>query len=185
MKYIVPIILAVFFNACSIKYNTESFTQIQNNGENKKIVNLQKAIENLSPEVNKDEAKKIAEISVGYSLELANRYDLVSPPLFHNALINMNLRERGFCYHFAQDLIKELKNQNLKTLELRWAVHDKHKYFEHSSVVVTAKNMPFEEGIVLDAWRGSGKLYWNYVKNDTRYTWKEEISDSRFHGTIK
>jgi len=185
MKYILPLLLAIFFNACSVKYNTETMAQIGTSSENKKIYNLQKAIENLSHDVNKKEAQTIAEISVLYSLELANRYELVFPPLFHNTLINMNVKERGLCYHFAQDLIKELKKQNLQTLELRWAVHDKKKYFEHSSVVVTAKNMSFEEGIVLDAWRDSGKLYWNYLKNDTRYNWKEDIKDSKYYGTVK
>ncbi|HOC52079.1 MAG TPA: hypothetical protein PKI07_13410, partial [Verrucomicrobiota bacterium] len=43
---------------------------------------------------------------------------------------------------------------------------------EHSSVVLTAPGQPFEQGIVLDAWRRSGRLYWSGVKED-KYPWIE------------
>ena len=43
---------------------------------------------------------------------------------------------------------------------------------EHSSVVLTAPGQPFDEGIVLDAWRHSGRLYWGAVKTD-KYPWIE------------
>jgi len=181
MKYILPLVFALFFSACSVKYDTNAVVPTQN----KKIFNLQKAIGNLSKDVNKEEAQKVAELSVVYSLELANQYELISPPYLHNTLINMNIKERGLCYHFARDLVKELKKQNLQTLDLRWAVHDTREDSEHNSVVVTSKNGSFEEGIVLDAWRDSGKLYWSYLKDDTHYDWKEDIKDSKYYGTIK
>jgi hypothetical protein len=46
--------------------------------------------------------------------------------------------------------------------------------FTHSTVVVTARNQPFEKGLVLDPWRNSGRLYWIPVKAD-RYPWEKEI----------
>jgi hypothetical protein len=181
MKYILFLTFLLFLSACSVNYDTNADSPFQN----KKIYNLQKAIKNLSIYVNQEEAQKIAELSVIYSLKFANQYKLVTPPLFHNTLININLKDRGLCYHFARDLAKELKKQNLQTLDFRWAVHDKGKYFEHTSVVVTPKKGAFEEGIVLDAWRGSGRLYWNYLRDDTQYDWKEDIRDSKYYGTIK
>jgi hypothetical protein len=172
MKYIQPLVFALLLSACSVKYDTYALIATQN----KQIYNLQKAIENLSNSVNKEEAQKVAELSFVYSLELANKYELVSPPSFHNSLINMNLKERGLCYHFARDLVNELNKLDLETLELRRGVHNNKKFFEHSSVVVTSKNGAFEKGIVLDAWRDSGRLYWNYLKDDTQYDWKEYIT---------
>jgi len=73
MKYILPLAFVLFFSACSVKYDTNTIVPTQN----KKIRNLQKAIENLSKGVNKEEAQKISEISVVYSLKLANQYELV------------------------------------------------------------------------------------------------------------
>ena len=69
--------------------------------------------------------KSIATISFKYPLDLAKQYDLVRPALFHNTLINMNSKKRGFYYHFTQDLLKELKKQNLNRATLRCVVHKK------------------------------------------------------------
>ena len=69
--------------------------------------------------------KNIATISFKYPLDLAKQYDLVQPALFNNTLINMNSKIRGFYYHFTQDLLKELKKQNLNRATLHWAVHKK------------------------------------------------------------
>jgi hypothetical protein len=38
--------------------------------------------------------------------------------------------------------------------------------------VVTAKGKDFFEGIVLDPWRDSGRLYWISVKED-KYHWEK------------
>jgi hypothetical protein len=46
--------------------------------------------------------------------------------------------------------------------------------------VVTAKGQPFEEGIVLDAWRRSGKLYWALVKKDKYKRKKNDVE----HGLL-
>ena len=50
---------------------------------------------------------------------------MVRPALFHNTLIKMNSKKRGLYYHFTQDLLKELKKQNLNSVTLPWAVHKK------------------------------------------------------------
>jgi len=40
--------------------------------------------------------------------------------------------------------------------------------------VVTAKGQPFEQGIVLDAWRYQGRLFWSPLRKDPEhYEWKE------------
>ena len=184
MKYLLGILIVVFFNACSVKYATNTETS-KHKVDIEKIHHLQKDIENLSAEINQSEAKKVASIAIEYSKFLANEYDLVAPPLYHNSLVQMGLRKRGLCFHFAEDLIKKLKELNLKTLDLRWVVHDKAEYWEHSSIVLSAKGKPIQEGIIMDAWRNSGKLYWNHFEKDIRYTWIEDLARSKFYGTIK
>ena len=90
-----------------------------------KIQNLQRAIVKLSPSIENNKAKNILTISFKQSLDLTKQYDLVRSALFHNNLINMNSKKRGFYYHFTQDLLKELKKKNLNRATLRWAVHKK------------------------------------------------------------
>ncbi len=185
MKYILaPFLAILFFSGCSIKYKTQKIQTL--NEKNRNTINeLSLAITKLSTTIDTTEAKKVATIATLYPLELANEYQLVSPPLFHNTLINMNLKKRGFCYHFAQDISQELKKLKLKTIELRWATHKKQNYWEHNAIVLTAKQQSFKKGVLLDAWRNSGVLYWDYVQNDTAYNWNEDLRKSRYYGTTK
>jgi hypothetical protein len=96
------------------------------------------------------------------------------PPLFHNFLVNIGLKERGLCYHWAEDLLTRLEALRLATLEFRWGNARAGTLREHNTVVVTAQDQPFDQGIVLDAWRHSGRLHWTHVNAD-RYPWKEVI----------
>lgn len=142
-------------------------------------------IQNLSTSISKDEALKLSQIAVLYSLRLKDTYHLVSPPLYHNILINLKIKEKGYCYDFTKDLMSELKKQNFKTLTLRWAVHKRAQYFEHNSLLISQKNKAFNSGIILDAWRNSGDLFFSYLKNDKKYSWSENIEKSKVYGTLK
>ncbi len=184
MKYLLGIFIIVFFAGCSVKYETNREAPIKKVFV-QAINNLQNDIEKLSPLIDKTEAKEVASLAILHSQFLANEYDLVSPPLYHNSLVQMGLRKRGLCFHFAEDLIHKLKDLNLETLDLRWVVHDKAQYWEHSSIVLSAKGQPINKGIILDAWRNSGKLYWNNFDKDTRYTWIEDLTRSKYYGTIQ
>lgn len=127
----------------------------------------------LSPTVSPPEAQQIETTAQNTSQRLVSEYRLAKPPWFHNLLVNLGLRERGLCYQFAEDLAADLKKLDLATLELRWGISRPGKWREHNVIVVTATNQPFEEGIVLDAWRNSGRLYWTPVKSDRRHKWEE------------
>ncbi len=134
---------------------------------------LQKDLSALGKDIDPDEARLAAETAIYYSMHLANEYNLVSPPLFHNFLVNLGMRQKGLCFHWADDLMASLRSLKLKSFDLYWGVayHESFLSRDHYSVVITAQGQPFEEGIVLDAWRNSGKLYWAYVKED-KYPWK-------------
>ena len=184
MKYIFGIFIIIFFNACSVKYEINSTSQ-HNKTDTININHLKKEINNLSKNIDKNEALKVASVAILYSKHLANEYELVTPPLYHNSLIQMGFKKRGLCFHFAEDLIKELKKQELKTLDLHWVVHAKTQYWEHSSIVVSAKGKSIQDGIILDAWRNSGELFWSSFKDDTRYKWIEDNWRSKYNGTIR
>jgi len=184
MKYLLFFFVIILFNACSVKYETNKDIPV-NKTDKEQIYHLQNNILKLSSSISKSEASEVASVSILYSKFLANEYELVSPPLYHNSLVQVGLRKRGLCFHFAEDLIARLKALKLKTLDLRWVVHDRAQYWEHSSIVLVPKKKQIEMGIILDAWRNSGKLYWNNFLKDTRYTWVEDIPRSKFYGTIK
>ena len=129
-------------------------------------------LQDLSPKVAPGEAMLAAETAHSYALELAKEYRVVRPAILHNVFVNLGLRQRGLCFQWADDLSAKLQSLQLHTLQLHRGVARLETRREHSSVVLTAPGQPFDEGIVLDAWRHSGRLYWGGVKQD-RYPWIE------------
>jgi hypothetical protein len=128
----------------------------------------------LSPNVRMDEAERFAHTAYVTSRQLAREYRVVFPPALNNILINTGARKRGLCYHWTEDLMRKLDGLKLETLELHWGEAFARTFSENNGVVVTAKGQPFEQGIVLDAWRYQGRLYWGPVRKDPEhYPWKE------------
>jgi len=128
----------------------------------------------LSPTVRVDEAERLAQCAYVTSRRLAREYRVVFPPALNNILINTGGRKRGLCYQWTEDLLHQLDALKLETLELHWGEAFARTFSENNGVVVTAKGQPFGQGIVLDAWRYQGRLYWGPVRKDPEgYPWKE------------
>ena len=128
----------------------------------------------LSPTVRVDEAEKLALCAYKTSRRLAREYRVVFPPALNNILINTGGRKRGLCYQWTEDLMHQLDALKLETLELHWGEAFARTFSENNGVVVTARGQPFRQGIVLDAWRYQGRLYWGPVRKDPEgYPWKE------------
>ena len=72
--------------------------------------------------------------------------------------MNLGVRKRGLCFQWADDLTLKLQSLRLRTLQLHRGVARLDTRREHSSVVLTAPGQPFDKGVVLDAWRHSGRL---------------------------
>ncbi|MDF0602052.1 hypothetical protein P1J78_15020 [Psychromarinibacter sp. C21-152] len=150
--------------------------------EQTKIAELTAAIAALGPDVDPDEAARVARIAVEYPLfTLAPRYGAVDPPLVHNMKVNMGYKPRGLCKDWADDLEARLREEGLQTLSLHRAIanHDNIR-IEHSTVIVSALGATMEEGIVLDPWReGRGVLFWSPVAADEKYDWwpRREVFD--------
>jgi hypothetical protein len=133
---------------------------------------LAERLRDLGPKVDAGEAALTAQTAHSYSLELARQYRVVRPAIFHNVLVNLGVRQRGLCFQWADDLTAKLQSLRLRTLQLHRGVARLDTRREHSSVVLTAPGQPFDEGVVLDAWRHSGRLFWGDVNQD-HYPWKE------------
>ena len=138
-----------------------------------KIEALRKAIMSLSPDIVPSEANFVAREAVLHPKVLSNRYRLMSPPLYHNVLVNYGKRPRGLCWQWTHDMGKQI-NRPMKSLTFYHGVAFRRNYWkEHSTLVVAAKGKGVADGIVLDPWRNSGNLFWSHVKDDTKYPWVE------------
>lgn len=137
--------------------------------DERSIKKLRDALVTLAPDVNPGEAEQVSVTAHTTSRRLAREYRLVWCAGFQNLLINMGKRERGYCGHYARDIGERLKELRLKTLVLHWGACFAGTMDENNGLVLTARNQPFEDGILLDGWRNGGRLYWCRVKDDSAY----------------
>ena len=169
MKKLFFLIVAILFlNSCTSVH----YKNIYTSKDNQKIEHLKEEL--LTVSNNKDEAKELATLAVIYPKILANRYNLVSPPIYHNFLVNSGQRKRGLCFHFVEDIMQEINSRNFKSFNFRWGRANADKIDEHNVIVVTGnKNSNFQDGIILDGWRDSGELFFCRVKDDPKYRFVE------------
>jgi hypothetical protein len=135
-------------------------------GDVAKAEKLAAELTSLSPRVNHDEAKVLADCAFATVTKLRREYRMFGTPIFNNFLIYHGLRKRGYCYQWSEDLLVALDKLNLKSLEVRWGEHDPNTWRENNCIVVTAKGQPFKRGIMLECWRHLGHLYFGPVASD-------------------
>jgi len=160
------IIFTFFFLGCSIKQPTLK-------EQNRQIQNLAFILVQLSPKIDQREAYHLAISSIRYSQELARKYEVVASPWINNTLVNMGIKKRGLCHEWTEDLLYFLNQQEYKTFELHPVSANVGYLNEHNALVVSAKGDVYCKGILLDAWRASGDLYFIEVEKDPKYKWVE------------
>ena len=137
--------------------------------DERSIKHLRDALVALAPDVDPAEAELCSVAAHTASRSLAREYRVAWCPAFQNLLIHMGKRQRGYCGHYTRDIGERLKELRLKTLVLHWGAAYAGTPGENNGLVVTARNQPFEEGIVMDGWRNSGQLFWCPLKEDIGY----------------
>ena len=159
--------------------------------EPEEVARLAAAIAALGPDVDRAEARRAAEVSYAETHRLAQDYGITDPPIIHNTKVNLGLRPRGLCWHWAHDMEKRLAQERFATLELHRAVANADNAFrlEHSTAIVSARGAGYADGIVLDPWRKGGRLTWVPVRADAAYNWEPRIEAvartlERRHGRI-
>jgi hypothetical protein len=138
----------------------------------------------LSPSVNPDEARRVAFTAYTTGRQLAAEWRMVRPATMQSFLIHIGARKAGHCYQYANELLLRLDALKLRTLELHWAECAPGNFDEHNVIAVTARGQPFDQGILLDNWRHSGRLVWGPVKGDPPFRWaenKEELFNRLQH----
>lgn len=139
-----------------------------------KIAALTEALVALGPGVDRDEAARMARISVRQPLVWAREWQVVDPPLRHNFKVIHGQREKGVCRDWANALHAALRQGNFRTLQLHVGMANARNIkLEHVSVIVSARGQPMDSGMVLDPWRiGQGRLWYGKASEDPRYRWE-------------
>jgi len=119
------------------------------------------------------EAAKIAIGVLGEIKRLRKKYKSFMIPLVHNLFIDIGIKKRGACKHWAEDLLEFLKLIPRDYFFVAWGEHNPQKFSEHNVAVIFPKKKSFEDGVIIDPWRTSGKPFWVNVKDDKKHKWKQ------------
>ena len=147
-------------------------------GDERSIKNLTKALSALAPDVDPGEAEQLSVTAHTTARRLKREYRVALNPEFTVFLYNIGRRKRGWCGHWAQDIGAQLKELKLKTLVLHWGEAYPRTTSENNALVVTARNQPFQDGIILDGWRRAGRLFWCPVIKDDEYEVEQHYGHS-------
>lgn len=158
--------------------------------DERSIKDLRDALVKLGPDVDPGEAELLSVTAHTTARRLKQEYRVVLNPEFQNFLINIGVRKRGWCGHWTRDIGARLKELRLKTLVLHWGAAYAGTTGEDNCLVVTARNQPFQDGIIIDGWRRAGRLFWCAVRKDHEYeleqhyghsgitAWKEDMQET-------
>lgn len=138
------------------------------------VFGLTQALIQLDPNVDPSEAARAARIAYSYTEQLVVEYQIVDPPLVHNTKVNMGLKPRGLCWHWAEDIQIRLEQEQFQTLAIHRAIAEHPFRIDHSTAIVSAKGDVFTQGIVIDPWRYGGVMHWVPVADDARYAWRDQ-----------
>jgi hypothetical protein len=166
------VLLGILFSGCSAKAPLHPQPVFENQ-KKQRVIALEHLLLSLSEDVDQKEANMLAKDSITYAYTLSQKYELVWPPLLHNTLVNMGLKDRGLCYQWADDLLAHLLLGTYQSFDFYLGVSSPGRFFEHNTLVVSAKRAGFQQGVVLDPWRDSGKLFFIRVNDDSKYKWKQ------------
>ena len=117
----------------------------------------------LSPRVDRNEAKLLAECAYATVARLRQEYRMFGTPIFNNFLVYHGWKKRGYCYQWSADLLIALDKLKLNSLELHWGEARAGTWQENNCIVVTSKGQPFQRGIMLECWRDLGHLHFGPV----------------------
>ncbi len=126
------------------------------------------------PPISRKQATKLSREAIRYSKKLAARYKITTPPLVHNFLVNVGIKNRGLCYQWSDDLYMHLQNLHLRSIQLKPVGANIGKYWtEHNALVVLpTHDNRLDHGVLLDPWRHAGVLYFVPISKDPVYHWQ-------------
>jgi hypothetical protein len=145
------------------------------NGENlPDTASLAEQLNDMTHDSAPEQAQLLARTAVDRSYELAVEYRSIRPAWLHNCYVQSGIRERGLCWHWADDLLETLETLDLPAFSIHPVVARFGTKREHNAVAVSPKGGSFADGIVLDPWRKCGHLVWADLRED-KYPWHKRI----------
>lgn len=161
-------IVTFFFVGCA----SNTPTVDENN-----VLKLSKLLHTLTPYVTSREIMQLSRNIFAKTAKLTKEFEMTSPPQYHNFLVSVGIKKKGLCFHWSDALYSYFTTRDYPSFEFHLVGANIGEYWsEHNSLVIVAKGMPVEEGIIIDPWRNGGRLYFSKVKEDKKYLWQHRPS---------
>ena len=130
----------------------------------------------LDTTITQEEALQLSQDIFWKTEDLRKEFDRTSNPFWHNFLVNTGMREKGLCYHWSDALYAYLSAKDYPSFEFHLMGANIGEYWsEHNVLIVVGKDKDMKEGIIIDPWRDSKKLYFSKAIDDTDYVWKHRM----------
>ena len=130
----------------------------------------------LDTTITQEKALKLSQDIFWKTEDLRKEFNRTSNPLWHNFLVNTGMRNKGLCYHWSDALYMYLSSKDYASFEFHLMGANIGEYWsEHNVLMVVGKDSKMQEGIIIDPWRDSEKLYFSKGKDDTDYVWKHRM----------
>jgi len=158
------LLLLLLLEGCSV--TPKPYTSVQ-------LDHFAQQLHRLDTTIPYNESLRLARLLHAKSRVLIKRYALTSPPVWHNFLVNIGLKEKGLCYHWSNALYITALQGNFPHYRFHKVGANIGEYWsEHNALAITVEGQKVVDGLLVDAWRDSGRLYVCRVKEDTHYLWR-------------
>lgn len=125
----------------------------------------------LAPNSTPQAAQHLAEVAVDTASQLREDYGVTLAPWLHNIEVNSGIKQRGLCYQYAKDLAVAVQPALAPYWQMYRVQARPKQLLEHNAIVIVGRGQHWQSGIVLDAWRNAGVLYFGDVLSD-KYPWQ-------------
>jgi len=126
----------------------------------------------LNGDIPREEARHLSRDILYRAAQLEHSFGRTTSPWMHNLMVDIGLKERGLCYHYADGLYAYLKERSYPHFDFHLVgAHIGEYWREHNALLVTARNGVPEEGVIIDPWRIEGKVFVSRMKEDKAYRW--------------
>jgi len=157
-------VLSFLFAGCAVTPKTAPQSQIDK---------LSQSLQALDKTIPHQESRRLSRDIFQKTKRLTKEFELTSPPLWHNFLVNVGLRKKGLCFHWSDTLYLYLKQKHYAHFSFHLVGANIGEYFsEHNALVIVSKEGKIEDGVLIDPWRDSGRVYFSKVKEDKKYKWR-------------
>lgn len=120
----------------------------------------------------KNEATRIALTLFSKTKQLKKQFRMSSIPTWQNIQIDLKMKSRGECHHWARDLLEFLKPIDRQYFSITWAESRPKTQHEHNVAIVFPVGQEFTDGLLFDPWRTGGKPFWRAPLKDKHFYWK-------------